>query len=222
MAQVTSENSTPMAAVPTRRRFLSTASAAGGAVLTLAAIQPAWAAVGSPDPIFVMIETHKKLMAEWQALYDQLDEAQFGDGGKAQERGRRPTQLIRWRGYMIGSGEIDIRRQTLLEAGIDPETVEEEYLGAKARYQRQVEAGAAWDERAGLTALHNDVARGVAADRQYAAQLAQTKPTTLAGAAALIQYVLDDDLVADEDHWHITALRSAVAALNSVGVAVQS
>jgi hypothetical protein len=40
-------------------------------------------------------------------------------------------------------------------------------------------------------------------------------PTTAAGAAAIIQYVLDDDLVADESYWHMTALRSAVSALNS-------
>jgi hypothetical protein len=47
-------------------------------------------------------------------------------------------------------------------------------------------------------------------------------PTTPAGAAALIQYILDDDLEADESCWHMTALRSAVAALNDMGAAVQS
>jgi hypothetical protein len=41
---------------------------------------------------------------------------------------------------------------------------------------------------------------------------------TPAGAAALIQYLLDDDLNTDERHWHMTALRSAVAALNGMGV----
>jgi hypothetical protein len=43
-------------------------------------------------------------------------------------------------------------------------------------------------------------------------------PTTPAGAAALIQYILDDDLEADESYWHMTALRSAVTALNSMAV----
>jgi len=42
-------------------------------------------------------------------------------------------------------------------------------------------------------------------------------PTTAAGVAALIQYILDDDLCDDEDYWHMTALRSAVAALNGMG-----
>src|SRR6266576_919898 len=110
--------------------------------------------------------------------------------------------------------EIDIRRQTLLEAGeIDPTTIEQEYLDAKARYQTQIVAGLAWDERTGLATLRNDVNRRVAATQRYEKCLAHTKPATPAGAAALIQYVLDDDLEADENYWHMTALRSAVAPL---------
>jgi len=105
---------------------------------------------------------------------------------------------------------------------IDPATVEQEYLDASARFQAKVEAGLAWDERTGLATLRNDVDRRVAAARRYEKRLAHTKPATPAGAAALIQYVLDDDLEADENYWHMTALRSAVAALNGMGAAVQS
>jgi hypothetical protein len=47
-------------------------------------------------------------------------------------------------------------------------------------------------------------------------------PTTAPGAAALIQYVLDNDLATEEDYWHMTALKTAVAALNSMGTAVPS
>jgi hypothetical protein len=47
-------------------------------------------------------------------------------------------------------------------------------------------------------------------------------PTTPAGAAALLQYMLDDDLTTDDGYWHMTALRTAVAALNCIGAAVQS
>jgi hypothetical protein len=162
-----------------------------------------------------MIETHNRLTAEWQALYDQLDEAEFD---AAEEHGRRPIELIHWRNYHIGASEIDTRRQALLEAGeIDPATVEEEYLDAKARYKAQVEAGVAWDERVGLATLRKDFDRSVTAERQYAERLAHTKPATPAGAATLIQYLLDDDLATDGDFWHMTALRSVVAALNSMG-----
>jgi hypothetical protein len=228
-------NSNQMPAASTRRSFLSQAAsvAAGGAVLAMATSAPASAATApasplaaadasavSADPIFAMIDRHKMLRAEWQAVYYQLDEA---DPAAAQEHGRRPVELIHWRNYTIGASEIDTRRESLLDAGeIDPATVEQEYLDAKARYKAQVEAGLAWDERTGLAALRKDVGRRSTAEWRYAKRLADTKPATPAGAAALIQYILDDELNDDEDYWHMTALRSAVAALNSMGAKVES
>ncbi len=50
---------------------------------------------------------HKKLTADWQGLYDQLQEAEFN---AAKEHGHRPIELIHWRDYTIGASEIDIRR----------------------------------------------------------------------------------------------------------------
>jgi hypothetical protein len=219
MTQADCVHSTPPTNAPTsRRRFLSTAAAlaAGGAALGLA-IPPALAA---DDPILAMIAVHKKLRAGWQEISDQLDEAEF-DAEK--EHGRRPAALIHWRNYHIGGSEIDSRREQLLEAGeIDPATIEQEYLDAKARYHARVAAGPAWDELTGLSALRKDADRGFAAEWRYVKRLARTKPTTPAGTAALIQYVLDDDFSDDESYWHMTALRSAVAALNSMSAAVAS
>ena len=51
---------------------------------------------------------------------------------------------------------------------------------------------------------------------KYLSVQPHTKPITPAGVAALIQYILDDDLVDDESYWHMAALRSAVAALNNM------
>jgi hypothetical protein len=223
---------------PDRRSFLLKAAtvAAGSAAVTvvasagssvlayqngsdpiLAAIEAHRAAAIGPDPIFARIATHKKLTADWQGLYDQLDDAEHA---AAQEHGRRPIELIHWRGYTIGASEIDTRREQLLEAGeIDPATIEQEYLDANARYQAKVAAGIAWDKTTGLETLRKDVDRRVAAEGRYAKRLARTAPTTAAGVAALIQYVLDDDLTTDESYWHMTALRSAVSALNSMGAA---
>jgi hypothetical protein len=45
---------------------------------------------------------------------------------------------------------------------------------------------------------------------------ALTMPTTPAGAAALIQYIMDDDLEPDESYWHMAALRAAAAALRDM------
>lgn len=171
----------------------------------------------SADPIFAMIAAHKKLTADWQGPHDQLQEAEFD---AAKEHRNRPSALIHWRGYTIGDSEIDTRRAQLLEDGeVDPATIEQEYLDANARYKAQIAAGLAWDKRVGLATLRKDVDRRVAAERRSAKRLARTKPSTPAGAAALIQYILDDDLTSDDDYWHMTALRSAVAALNDMGAA---
>jgi hypothetical protein len=180
---------------------------------------PILPAATDTDPIFAMIVMHKKLTADWQGLYDQLQEAEFD---AAKEHGHRPIELIHWRNYTIGASEIDTRREALLEAGeIDPAIVEQEYLDAKARYQAQVAAGLAWDERTGLATLRKDYKRSLAAAKRYEKRLARTKPTTPAGVAALIQHILDDDLVDDKSYWHIAALRSAVSALSTIGAAVQ-
>jgi hypothetical protein len=196
------------------RRGALCALAAGSVAMTTPA-----AAIGA-DPIFAMIASHKKLQAAWQGLYDQLDEAKWT---AAKEHGNRPIELIHWRNYHIGESEIDTRRESLLEAGeVEPATVEQEYLDAKARYKAQVAAGLAWDKATGLETLREDVDRRIAAERRYVKRLARTMPTTPAGAAALIQYILDDDLEADETYWHMTALRSAVAALNSMRAVAQS
>jgi hypothetical protein len=197
-----------------RRGALGALAAAGSVALTMPA------ASTSSDPIFARIATHKKLTADWQGLYDQLQAAEYA---AAQEHGWRPPELIHWRNYHIGESEIDTRRESLLEAGeVEPATVEQEYLDAKARYKAQVAAGLAWDKTTGLETLRKDVDRRAAAERRYVKRLARTMPTTPAGAAALIQYILDDDLEADETYWHMTALRSAVAALNSMRAVAQS
>jgi hypothetical protein len=169
---------------------------------------------GTPDPIFAMIETHKKLVAEWTRLSDQLDNA-IADA--AAEYGARPTELIHWRNYTIGDSEIDQRREDLLETGIiAPAIVEAEYLEAKARYQAQVAAVQAWYEKTGLAVLQREADTLLAQHEQYAQLLARTKPTTPAGAGALIQYVLNDYLCADEGYWHTTALKTAADALTEM------
>src|SRR5665647_1812491 len=91
-----------------RRGALCTLAAAGSVALTTPA------ATTGPDPIFARIATHKKLTADWQRLYDQLDEAEWT---AAKEHGNRPIELIHWRNYDIGPSGIDTRRESLLEAG---------------------------------------------------------------------------------------------------------
>jgi hypothetical protein len=93
------------------------------------------------------------------------------------------------------------------EGEIDRATVEQEYLDAKGRYQAQIAAGLAWDKRTGLETLRKDAERRSAAEWRYAKRLARTLPTTPAGAAALIDYILCDELMADEGYWHVQRLK---------------
>jgi hypothetical protein len=191
------------------RRGALRALAAGSVALTTPA-----AGIGA-DPIFAVIATHKTLRADWQRLYDQLDEAEWT---AAKEHGNRPIELILWRDHHIGASEIDTRRESLLEAGeIDPATIELEYLDANARYQARVAAGLEWDKNTGLETLSKNVDQAFTAAHRCSKHLARTIPTTPAGAAALIQYILDTDLEPDENFWHMAALRSVVAALNAMG-----
>ncbi|WP_338688426.1 hypothetical protein V5279_23840 [Bradyrhizobium sp. 26S5] len=212
----------------TRRHFLTRAAgvAAGGSVLALAAIPPVTAAAapaaslaGVADPIFALIEDHRRLQTLRCDLSDELDGAEYE---AAKEHGWRPVPLTHWRNYHIGGSEIDDRREQLLrEAEIDPAIIEREYLDAKARVRANWAAGEAWDERAGLVVKRENLDRVTDAEDECAGRLSRMKPTTPAGAAALIQYVIDDE-ICPEVEWHMTALRSVVAALNSMGAAVQS
>jgi hypothetical protein len=197
----------------TRRRLLVVV--AGGAAA--AAFRPESTveiALHMDDSIFAMIENYKSLQATWLHLHDQLDEA---ESDAAKVHGRRPIPLIHWRHYHIGGSEIDDRRESLLQEGeISAEAIEQEYLDAKARYQAKLAAEIAWDERTGLAGKRKEFDEAMATSRRYEERLANAKPTTPAGAAALIQCLLDDDLTTDDGYWHIAALNSAVTALHSM------
>ena len=151
-------------------------------------------------------------------MWGELDDAECE---AEKEHGQRQIALINWRNYHIGESEIDERRESLLrEAEIDPATIEREYLDAKALEQAKKNEEKAWDVRAGLAVKRDELDRAMEAERECAKRLSGTKPTTPCGVAALIQHVIDDDLC-KEVEWHMTALDTAVAALNSMGRAVR-
>ena len=76
--------------------------------------------------------------------------------------------------------------------GADPKKVEAEYEAAKAREIAGERAGGEWDKRAGVTKLRRENFRDLRAERRAAVRVAKTKPTTAAGVAALITYILND------------------------------
>jgi hypothetical protein len=175
MAQVDSENSIALPVVSTRRRFLSQAAgvAAGGTALALATVSAKADAaapvtsVASPDvdPIFALIEDHRKFQAEFAHRYDDWDLADY-----EAKHGERPIRPVVRTGVAVKREELD---------------------------------------------------RAIWAESRSAERVSRTKPTTPAGAAALIQHVIDDE-VCDEVEWHMTSLNTAVAALNSMNASARS
>jgi hypothetical protein len=57
------------------------------------------AAACEADPIFALIEDHRKLQATRLGLWGELDDAEHE---AAKEHGQRPLALISWRNYTIG------------------------------------------------------------------------------------------------------------------------
>lgn len=167
------------------------------------------------DPIFALIERHAALKANWLKLSDDLEEAEYA---AREVHGNRPIALIAWRNYShIGGAEIDDRREEFLRLpGISPAKIEAEYRDAKARERAARRAETAWDKRAGLSELREQLRLALQAAHQLETRLGRTKPTTPAGAAALLQHVINDDLCAEVE-WHVRAIKTAIAALNSMG-----
>lgn len=170
----------------------------------------------SADPVFAAIAEHKRIVAAAGELQNELDLAEFE---AAKTHGHRPIPLIRWRNYSaIGASEIDGRREGFLNLpDADPEAIEKEYLDAKARIKAKQAAGPAWDNRTGLAKQRGDFERALATEGRYAKRLARARPTTPAGAAALLHYMLADDLTSDASYWHLPALKSIAAALADMG-----
>ncbi len=165
------------------------------------------------DPIYAAIKQHRKLVAESDRRYDELQKAEHAAEKK---HGRRPSALIDWRGYSeIGASEIDDRREEFLrQPGADRKQVEREYRYAKYCARAAVRAGLEWDKRTGVAPLRQRYERTRRAETAAGRRMAKTKPTTPAGAAALVNYVRHDIEIGEGPGWHKIALATTAAALN--------
>lgn len=167
------------------------------------------------DPIYAAIEQHRKLIAESDRLYDELQKA---ENVAEKKHGRRPWALIVWRNYSeIGGSEIDDRREEFLrQPGADRKQVEREYRDAKHRAWAAARAGLEWDKRTGIAPLRQLYERTRCAETAAGMRMAEKKPTTLAGAAALVDYMRNDIEIGEGPEWHMIALATTAAALSSM------
>ena len=168
------------------------------------------------DPIFAAIDAYKARTKEMSCLYDKLEEAEFE---AAKTYGRRLWPLIGWRNYSeIGGREIDDRRKEFLsQPGADPKQVEKEFRNAKAREAAAEQAGVEWDQRAGIAPLREQYERARLAEHRGGMRMARTKPTTMAGAAAMITYTRRDIMKGEVD-WQMVALKTVAVALAQMNV----
>jgi hypothetical protein len=170
------------------------------------------------DPVFAAIAEHEARAREWGRLSHKLDEAGLQAG---ETHGHRPWELIAWRDYSaIGGSEIEARREEFLrQPGADRKQVEKEYRDAKKREIAAERAGAEWDHRVGIAPLREQYERANVAERRAAMRMARTRPTTPAGAGAVITYARRDIEVGLGPRWPMVALKTAASALARMGAA---
>jgi hypothetical protein len=172
------------------------------AVLAGIATAPALAAPAlaltsaGPDPIYAAIEAHPRLMAKMFEAWRRLDEAE----GDTEER--RPCPLVAWRNYShIGGSEIERAREEFLELpGVDPKKIEQEYRSAKAREKAKQQNLRDWYKRNGMADLKAEADRAGEAESAALLAVFTTRPTTVAGMAALLDYAAAQSGQYAKDH----------------------
>jgi hypothetical protein len=139
------------------------------------------------DPIFALIKEHKAAEKERCRADEKRDLAQ----PEAQKKhGPRPDDFVAWRSWAPQSERSldQLRKEYLSEPGADREQIEKEYRVLKTKLAAAIIASTKYDQRAGLTSLSAQYEAAERAEERAATRLVRTKPTTPAGAAALLNY----------------------------------
>ncbi|MER9723111.1 MULTISPECIES: hypothetical protein [unclassified Mesorhizobium] len=167
-----------------------------------------------PDPAFAALDRLKAADRALSRCGSLLDDA---EGLARPTHGFWPSRLIAWRYHSaIGGREIEAARAEFLDLpGANIARIEEEFADAKKRYRAAVRAGDDWDRRAGLTELRSRARQARKAFILETRRFAQTRATTPAGAAAMIDFVARDMQTGDTE-WHLPALKAAATALRKM------
>jgi hypothetical protein len=166
------------------------------------------------------------LIAEHKAAEKELyraDEKRDARIEAQKEHGPRPADYVPWRVFAPRSedGLDKLRRGYLSEPGADHKQIEQEYRDLKPKLIATLTAAAEWDQRTGLTSLSTQYEAAERAWHRAGTRLARTKPTTPAGAGALVSYVhrdIEGGLGGLAD-WHMPALKTCAAALKRMEAA---
>lgn len=131
------------------------------------------------------------------------------------KHGQHPPKLISWRNYgAIGADDEGAYNSFLARAKSNAgrKQLGREYRNAKARYAQAVVACAEWDRKAGIAPLRAANERAREAEKRAHLALARARPTTPAGAGALVAYVARDLAIGNADY-QLPALANVARAL---------
>ena len=176
------------------------------------------AATAEPDPIFAAIQTHRTYFEAANLASDKLYQAETD----ARAIERQPYMLVEWRGYMFSADSIELGVDWhLKQASADRKSIEAEYPAMKAKAAETVRAEQEWYERHGLAELRAEKERLFEAEREAIDDLREICPTTIAGASALIDYIINAEVILDDVDWCLRILANIGDTLKA-SLAVQS
>jgi len=185
------------------------------AIPTLAAAQASPLAPAiewvQPDPALTLIDQLTAAYKSASDIYCALDEAELDAKGRF---GPTPACGISWRDYsLIAGDELDAARDDFLARGLDPVTVAAEYIDAKERERVAQQAHQDWYQKSGLADLETSNRRAWAEAHRLEDELEAMKPTTMAGAVALLAFVAKEltDFVSTREH--VAILKNAIEFL---------
>lgn len=168
------------------------------------------------DTTIARINRIRALQKQSVILWDARDHA---ENLAKDTHGKRPFSLIAWRYYSaIGDGEIDRARSKFLAYGVDPDIVECEYQDAKRRYRERQAEVSRWDKATGVDALLKQTAANIKERRKLLRSFIAEPPRTIAGASALILFILKYCDGCEIDERERKALKAAALALPTISL----
>jgi len=185
---------------------LSRRTALTGLALVSTAVLPAVARAVSPD-VSAAVNRYRVAERELNSACVAHDEA---ESDAEVIFGRRPCELVTWRSWMVGVGELERVRDQLFAHGGNTLAehfvgnwelqIDREYRDARKRLAAKIKAGRAWDKETGVAP---SAWRQLMADkerRDAIQELSAVAPTSVADALAIQGAIFNNLIALERNH----------------------
>jgi hypothetical protein len=178
------------------------------------------------DPLVQAMTAERVAWRAYDKLFDQFDHL---EAAAREKFGKSPYPAVKWGKQEIWSlDEITAHRKRLLSELLEakvPEGVATARVAAderivRRRYLANERAIAAWYRKAGLLDMRQTLNRMRREGWKLRNKMAETQPTTIAGAARALQYVGREMKDCDDD-WHRAMVLSIANGLSAIEEASQ-